>query len=55
MAFLILEIEVFGILIILWKCHSWTESSLFCLWVEKVRPISHFVWCCTILNFSIRK
>jgi len=22
-------IEVFGILIILWKCHSWTESSLY--------------------------
>jgi len=26
---MILEIEVFGILIILWKCYSWTERNLF--------------------------
>jgi len=37
-----LEIEVFGILIVLWKRYSWTESSLFYLWVEKVRQIPHF-------------
>jgi len=47
--------EVFGILIILWKCYSWTESSLFYLRVEKVRQIPHILWCCTLVNISIRK
>jgi len=43
----LVENEVFDISIILWKCRSWTESSLLCLWVEKVIRISHFLWCCT--------
>jgi len=30
-----LEIEVFGILVILWKCHRWTKSSLQRLLISK--------------------
>ena len=31
------------------------KKSFSCLWVEKVRQISHFLWCCTLVNISIRK
>jgi len=47
--------EVFAILINLWKCHRWTKSSFLCLWVDKDRQISHFLWYCTLVNISIRK
>jgi len=29
--------------------------SFLCLWVENVRQIPHFLWCCTLVNTSIRK
>jgi len=36
-----LEIEVFGILIILWKCYSWTESGLF--YVSELKRLDKFL------------
>jgi len=31
------------------------KQSFLCLWVEKVRQSSHFLWRCTLVNISIRK
>jgi len=48
----ILDYEVFGILIILWKCHSWIESRLFYVSdLKKLDKSSFYVMLCLSEHF----
>jgi len=41
--------------LVLEHSYFYPRFSFLCFWFQKVRQISHFLWCCALVNIFIRK